>query len=186
MKTALLIIDMQNDYFPGGRLELDGPVEAARQARGLLELCRARAWPVVHIQHISTRPGATFFLPDSDGMRIYETLTPLANETIITKHFPNSFRETALREHLGKPGVEQLVISGMMTHMCVDATTRAAADLGYAVLLAADACATRELVYGEVAVPAGQVQAAFLAALKSYGQVLGTEAIIEQLDKPRA
>jgi len=181
MKTVLLIIDIQNDYFAGGRMELAGPVQAAAQARALLDLFRARKWPTVHIQHISNRPGATFFLPDTQGALIHESIAPLAGETIITKHFPNSFRETALLEHLKQLGIERLVISGMMTHMCVDATTRAAADLGYAVLLAADACATRDLTYGETSVPAAHVQAAFLAALKSYGRVLGTGEVMQQL-----
>jgi nicotinamidase-related amidase len=67
----------------------------------------------------------------------------------------------------------------MMTHMCVDASTRAAADLGYPVRLAADACATRALTYGDVKVPAQHVHAAFLAALKSYAQVLKTEEILK-------
>jgi nicotinamidase-related amidase len=181
MKTALLIIDIQNDYFAGGSMELVGPVEAATQARALLDLFRARELPTIHIQHISNRPGATFFLPDTQGVMIHESIAPVGNETIITKHFPNSFRETALLEHLNKLGVERIVITGMMTHMCVDATTRAAADLGYAVLLAADACATRNLSYGGISVPAAHVHAAFLAALQSYGQVLSAGEIMGQL-----
>jgi nicotinamidase-related amidase len=181
MKTALILIDIQNDYFPGGRMELEGPVEAAAQACTLLDFFRQQKWPTVHIQHISTRPGATFFLPDTDGMQIHPSIAPLADETVIVKHFPNSFRETTLLEHLKGLGVERLVICGMMTHMCVDATVRAAADLGYPVLLASDACATRTLAYGEMKVPAAQVQAAFLAALKSYGQVVTAEEVLFQL-----
>jgi nicotinamidase-related amidase len=69
----------------------------------------------------------------------------------------------------------------MMTHMCVDAGMRAAVDLGYPVLLAADACTTRALVYGETKVPAQYVHAALLAALKSYGQVLTVDEILEQI-----
>jgi nicotinamidase-related amidase len=181
MKTALILIDIQNDYFPSGRMELEGPLEAAAQARRLLDFFRRQQWPTVHIQHISTRPGATFFLPDTDGMKIHASVALLEGETVIVKHFPNSFRETDLLEHLKGLAVERLVMCGMMTHMCVDATVRAAADLGYPVLLAADACATRSLAYGETKVPAAQVHAAFLAALKSYGQVLTTEDILVQL-----
>jgi nicotinamidase-related amidase len=181
MQTALILIDIQNDYFPGGRMELEGPLEAAAQARRLLEFFRQQKWPTVHIQHISNRPGATFFLPDTDGMNIHEMVAPLDSETVVVKHFPNSFRETNLLEHLKSLGAERLVVCGSMTHMCVDATTRAAADLGFPVLLAADACATRSLTYGETKIPAGHVHGAFLAALKSYGQVATTEEIIEGL-----
>jgi nicotinamidase-related amidase len=183
MKTALLLIDIQNDYFPGGRMELEAALPAAQQASRLLDFFRRQGWPTVHIQHISNRPGATFFLPDTDGLDFHETIRPLAGEKGIVKHFPNSFRETGLLEYLQGSGIEGLVICGMMTHMCVDATTRAAADLGYTVRLAPDACATRALAYGETQVPAGHVQAAFLAALKSYGQVLETEEILNQLGR---
>jgi nicotinamidase-related amidase len=181
MKTALILIDIQNDYFSGGKMELEGPLEAAAQARKLLDLFRERGWPTVHIQHISTRPGATFFLPDTDGMKFHESIAPLPGETVIVKHFPNSFRETNLLEHLKGVGTQRLVLCGMMTHMCVDATTRAAADLGYPVLVAADACATRALAYGKTKIPAEHVHGAFLAALKSYGQVLATEEILKEL-----
>jgi nicotinamidase-related amidase len=181
MKTGLLLIDIQKDYFPGGRMELEAPLLAAQQAGRLLDLFRRQGWPTVHIQHISNRPGATFFLPDTDGLDFHETIRPLAGEKSIIKHFPNSFRETGLLEHLQGSGIEGLVICGMMTHMCVDGTTRAAVDLGYPVRLAADACATRTLSYGDIQVPAQQVQAAFLAALKSYGQVMGTEEVLSQL-----
>ena len=181
MKTALILIDLQNDYFPGGRMELEGPLEVANQARNLLDLFRERTWPTVHIQHISTRLGATFFLPDTDGVSFHASIAPLSGETVIVKHFPNSFRETNLLELLKGQHVERLVLCGMMTHMCVDASTRAAADYGFPVLLAADACATRELIFGETKIPAGHVHGAFLAALKSYGQVLTSSEIMAQL-----
>ena len=183
MKTALILIDIQNDYFPGGKGELEGPLEAATQARKLLDFFRQQKWPTVHIQHVATRPGATTFLPETEGVKIHASIAPLAGETVIVKHFPNSFRETNLLEHLKRLDIERLVICGMMTHMCVDATVRAAADFGYPVIVAADACTTRALTYGETKVPAGQVHAAFLAALKSYGQVLMTEETLEQLKR---
>jgi nicotinamidase-related amidase len=178
MKTALLLIDLQNDYFPGGKMELAGPLEAAAQAARLLARFRASGWPLVHIQHLSTDPGATFFLPGTEGVKTHATLAPLPGETIIQKHFPNSFRETPLLEHLHGLGIERLVLCGMMTHMCVDAAVRAAADLGFQVLVAADACATRALTYGEVTTPPAQVQAAFLAAFKAYGKVMSTEELL--------
>jgi nicotinamidase-related amidase len=181
MKTALILIDIQNDYFPGGKGELEKPLEAAQQARKLLDFFRQQKWPTVHIQHVATRAGALTFLPSSEGVKIHPSILPLAGETIILKHFPNSFRETGLLEHLQGLGIERLVICGMMTHMCVDATTRAAADFGYPLLLAADACATRALTYNETKVPAEHVHAAFLAALKSYGRVLKTDEVLEQL-----
>jgi len=181
MTTALILIDIQNDYFPGGKGELEKPLEAAAQARQLLEFFRGQNWPIVHIQHVATRPGATTFLPETQGVKIHASIAALEGETVIVKHFPNSFRETRLLEHLKELGADRLILCGMMTHMCVDASMRAAADFGYPVILAADACTTRTLVFGEIKIPAEYVHAAFLAALKSYGQVLKTIEILEHL-----
>lgn len=183
MTTALILIDIQNDYFPGGKGELEDPIEAATEARKLLDFFRQQKWPTVHIQHVATRPGATTFLPDTEGVKIHASVAPLTGETIIVKHFPNSFRETNLLEYLNGLGVDRLVLCGMMTHMCVEAGTRAAVDFGFPVLLAADACATRALTYDEMKVPAEQVHAAALAALKSYAQVLKTGEILKLLEE---
>lgn len=165
MNQALVIIDIQNDYFPGGAMELVGSPEAGNRARRLLERFRDKSLPVIHIQHVAKGPGATFFLPDTPGVEIHGSVTPLEGETLFRKHYPNSFRETPLLEHLRDHGIGSLVIAGMMTHMCIDTSTRAAADFGFRCTLAHDACATRALAFGEAKVPAAEVQAAFLAAL---------------------
>jgi nicotinamidase-related amidase len=168
MHTALLLIDIQNDYFPGGAMELAGSVEAGQRAATLLAAFRRTGRPVIHVQHISTRPGATFFLPDTPGAEIHPCVAPQEGETIVRKHFPNSFRETPLLEHLRESKITSLVIAGMMTHMCVDTTTRAAADLGFSCQLAHDACATRALSFGGSTVAAADVQTAFVASLNGF------------------
>lgn len=165
MKQALLIIDIQNDYFPGGAMELEGSPQAGAGAGKLLAAFRRAALPVIHIQHLSTRPGASFFLPGTQGVEIHPSVAPADGETVFQKNFPNSFRETPLLDHLRQQQITQLVIAGMMTQMCIDTTTRAAADLGFQCVLAHDACATRALSFGGTTVPAAQVQAAFMAAL---------------------
>ena len=165
MKQALLLIDIQNDYFPGGAMELAGSPEAAAQTAGLLAAFRRRSLPVIHVQHLADRPGATFFLPGTAGAGLHRSVPPLPGEPVFQKHFPNAFRDTPLLRHLREAGITRLVIAGMMTHMCIDTSTRAAADLGFECVLAGDACATRALAFGGTTVPAEQVQAAFLAAL---------------------
>jgi len=166
--TTLLLIDIQNDYFPGGKMELEGADAAAAKAGSTLKRFREQKLPVIHIRHLSTRPGATFFLPGTPGAEIHEAVKPQAGEAVIEKNFPNSFRATALEEKLKAAGVKELVVAGMMTHMCVDASVRQAADLGYKVTLVGDACATRGQSYGGESVPARQVHAAFLAALNGF------------------
>jgi nicotinamidase-related amidase len=182
MKPALIIIDIQNDYFPGGKMELEGSPAASLEAAKLLQAFRRKGLPLVHIQHVSNRPGATFFLPDTEGVNIHASVAPRPGESVLQKHFPNSFRGTTLLEHVRELGADHLVIAGMMTHMCVDATTRAAFDLGFSCSLAHDACATRALAFGEQRVAAAQVNAAFVAALAGlYAKVQSAAAISEEL-----
>ena len=182
MKTALVLIDIQNDYFPGGKMELEGSLEASECAKRLLSFFRERNLPLVHIQHVATKPTATFFLPDTDGVKTHENVKPLEDETLFQKHYPNSFRDTPLLDHLKRGQIERVVIVGMMTHMCIDATTRAAFDFGFQCLIAQDACATRALTHDGKTVPADHVHRAFLAALNgTYGKVLTTDTIIQQL-----
>ena len=135
MKTALILVDLQNDYFPAGKMELVGSVEASQRAARLLAFFREAHLPLVHIQHVSTRPTATFFLPDTVGVKTHANVQPLEGETVYQKHFPNSFRETPLLAHLQREQIERVVIAGMMTHMCVDATVRAAFDFGFQCLV---------------------------------------------------
>lgn len=165
MDTALLLIDIQNDYFPGGAWELSGPDEAAEQARLALEVFRERRWPVFHIRHINTRPDAAFFLPDTPGSEIHGRVSPAEGEPVIIKHTPDAFFQTALPEALNRAAIRKLVVCGMMSHMCIDTSVRAARTYGYETMLLHDACATRDLQWDGTIFPAATVHTAFMAAL---------------------
>ena len=165
-------------------MPLVGPLEASQQAACLLDRFRRARWPVIHIQHLAVRPGATFFLPGTPGADFHSTVQPLPDETIVQKNFPNSFRDTPLLDVLREQHVNRLIICGMQTNMCVDATTRAAFDFGFECVVAHDACAARTLVFQGETIPAPQVHGAFLAALgASYGKVLSVAEIIELLGR---
>ena len=181
MNTALLIIDIQNDYFPGGKYPLVNPLEAAKKAYELLQCFREHNGHHIHVQHIALESDAAFFVKGDSGSDIHDSVAHFVGEPIVYKHEPNSFLNTNLLELLKEWEVERVVICGMMTHMCVDATARAAADLGFQVIVAEDACATRDLKYGETIIPADHVHMAFLAALKSYGKVMKSNEIIALL-----
>jgi nicotinamidase-related amidase len=129
MEHALILVDIQNDYFPGGKMELKDMETAARNAQDVLRKFREDHVPLFHIRHESNRPGATFFLPDTQGAEIHESVAPEKGETVIEKHFPNSFRETPLYDLLKECKIRNVVICGAMSHMCINATARAAFDL---------------------------------------------------------
>ena len=176
MQRALVIVDIQNDYFSGGANPLDGPEDAAANAARLLRQFRESGEQVVHLQHVWDEPDATFMRPGTPGVEIHDTVTPEGDEPVLEKAFPNGFVGTSLEADLRAAGAEELVVCGMMTSMCVDATARAAADLGFTVTVAHDACATMPLSFGGVDVAAPSVHAAFLAALADgYASVVPTD-----------
>lgn len=160
--TALLMIDIQEFYFPGGALPLENPERASDKASELLKHFRAHGGVVIHVGHEAPRQ-----------VGFHADVAPRSGETVIMKSEVNAFKHTDLAERLRALEVKQLVICGMQTHMCVEAAVRAAADLGYPCLLIEDACTTRDLTYGDRLVKAADVHAATLATLKdTYARVM--------------
>ena len=165
MSNALMIVDMQNDYFPGGNMTLSGITDAAENAKKLLDFYRAKSWIIYHIQHISAYKGAIFFVANTPGVEINQKLAPLDSETVITKNYPNSFRGTDLLQELKSNHIDRLTICGAMSHLCIDATTRAAFDFGFKCTVVPDACATQDLRFEGENIPARFVHGAFMSAL---------------------
>ncbi len=172
MHTGLLLVDIQNDYFPQGRMELVGMEEAASKAKDLLTLFRGLDWPVFHIQHVSKGDAASFFIEHSKGVQTFNDVKPILKEPVVVKHYPNSFRETTLHEDLKKADIKRVIICGAMSHMCIDATTRAATDLGYKCVVIHDACATKDLTFQDQRITSEAVHGAFMSALGAYGKVM--------------
>ncbi len=168
MKQALLIIDVQKDYFKNGKMELAHPEKALVEINKLEDKFLKLKLPIIYIQHINHKVNATFFTPNTLGVELHERLRISSDSIIIEKHFPNSFKETTLLDVLQMLKIEQVVITGMMTHMCIDSTTRAASELGYKPILISDATSTKNLMYLEGEVPAKQVQLSYLSGLQNF------------------
>ncbi|MBO3274304.1 cysteine hydrolase family protein [Pseudomonas schmalbachii] len=182
-RQALIVVDIQNDYFPGGKWTLSGVEAAADNAARLIGAAREAGDLVVHIRHEFPSSEAPFFVPGSPGAEINPRVRNQGDEPVVLKNFVNSFRQTELKPLLDSHGIEEVVIVGNMSHMCVDAVTRAAVDYGYKATVIHDACATRDLEFNGVVVPAGQAHAAFMAALAfAYATVISTD---EYLGMPR-
>jgi len=176
LHKALLIVDVQNDYFEGGKSELYKAQDALSNIEKVLMLFREKGLPVIHVQHISTDEGATFFLSGTQGADIHRKLVPLSTEEVIIKHSPNSFLNTNLTEVLQEYEIDELIICGMMSHMCIDTTTRACMDYGINVTLLQDACTTKDLVFCGNAFTAETVHNIFMASLNGvFADVINTE-----------
>jgi len=182
MNTALLLLEIQNDYFPNGRTPLEKSLEASTKAQHLLSVYREKKLPVIHVQHISTHPNATSLLPCTKGAEFHANVLPNKNETIIKKHYANSFKDTQLLNYLIKNQINHLLICGMMTHLTVDSTVRAAHDLGFSCTVIHDACATKQLDFQQMSIPMQSVHAAFIAALyPSYASILSTDEYLQKI-----
>lgn len=181
MNSAIILVDIQNDYFAGGKNELHLPEEAANHAKQALDFFRRANLPVYHIQHINTREGATFFLPDSEGAEIRQIAAPLPDEKVFIKHAPNSFLNTGLADELSKNNIQQLIICGMMSHMCIDTTVRAAQDYNFAVTVLEDACTTKDLSWDGKVIPAETVHNTIMASLNgTFAKVLKTDRFLAE------
>lgn len=165
MNKAIILIDIQNDYFSGGKSELWEPDKASAVAATALEISRENGDEVIFIQHINKDRNASFFAEGTFGCEIHDSVAPLPDEKIIVKRKPNSFFETELDEYLKAKGITSLIICGMMSHMCIDTTVRAAKDLGYTVQLIENACTTKDLYFDGEIYPAKTVHNVFMAAL---------------------
>lgn len=177
---SLLLIDLQRDYFRDGEFPLPGMERAAKNAAKLLFWARENGLSVVHVRHEELDPAAAFLKAGSEGVNINETVAPINGEVVITKNYPNAFRETTLDRELS--GAGEIFIAGAMSNMCIDATARAAFDMGFNVTIVHDACAASELEFEGKTIPAEQVHGAFMAALASaYGQVVPAEEAMSRL-----
>ncbi len=178
-KRALIVVDLQNEYAADGKLPLEKLDAAVANAGRALAAFRAAEDLIVHIRHETPGSDDAPFATGSNGAEILAAVAPVGGETTLTKHYPNAFRDTGLKALLDAAGVEDVVIVGAMSHMCIDATARAAFDFGYAVTVVHDACATRALSIDGVEVPAAHVHAAFMAALAfAYGRVVTTADLL--------
>ncbi len=180
--TALLVIDLQRDYLAGGKFPLPGIERAIERAAGLIAMFRTSGMPVVHVRHVELDPAVGFLLEGTPGAEIDPRVAPQGEDMLITKNSPNAFRDTTLAKILHVLGVKELFFCGAMSNMCIDATVRAAFDMGYRCTVIEDACAASDLAFRGSPISAGQVHAVFMAALAStYGEVVDLNTFSQRL-----
>ena len=179
-KQALIIIDMQNDSFEGGKWTLHGIEAAAGNTHQILAEARKKDILVIHVHHEFQMDEPPFFAPNTDGAKIHKNLLPLEGEATILKHQVNAFHETNLKALLDAEQITEVTLIGAMSHMCIDAAARAASDYGYKVTVVEDACASRNLEFGDKTILASDVHAAYMSALSfAYANITTTKAYLQ-------
>lgn len=165
--TALILIDLQNDYFTGGKCELYNSELAVKKAKIILEYFRKYSLPIIHIKHLNTtmQKEAPYFIPETEGVEIHQLVYPKENENVIIKHTPNSFFQTDLNNELSKKEINNLIVCGMMSHMCIDTTVRHGKLIGYNITVIEDACTSPDLNFKENTINANTVHQVIMASL---------------------
>lgn len=178
---ALVLIDIQNDYFENGRWPVDNMLEVSSNAARLLEQARVKGHCIIHVRHEIPLENPPFFKPGTPGADIHSSVSPNKDEPVILKHRPNSFQGTALRKNLDDKNITDVVICGAMSQMCIDSTARAAVDFGYIVTVVENACGAKEQVFMGQEVTASQVHASFMAPLAmSFARVITCEQYLQE------
>lgn len=182
MKPALLVIDAQQEYFaPHGKWVLPAGERALERIHALIAAAREARIPIFYITHESLEADSPVFRAGSTGVMLHPSLVPAAGEVVITKHFPNAFAQTSLEAYLRQAGVDTIIVSGYMTHLCCDTTTRAAEEHAFGVLFAGDATAARDLTLNGVTFSHDRIHEATLAVMTEFASVLTAEGIIARL-----
>lgn len=178
-KTALLVIDFQNEYFTG-KMPIPDGAAALANTRELIDFADDHHMPVFHIQHIAPA-GSAVFAEGGETVKFHPDMQPRAQDVVLQKTTVSVFGSTDLDKRLKSAGIENLIISGLMTHACVAGAARDAAPLGYNVLVASDASATRAItrVSGEAIDKDALHKAALAEVEDTFGDVMTTAQIIK-------
>ncbi|KAI8890291.1 Isochorismatase hydrolase [Backusella circina FSU 941] len=186
MKEALIIVDVQNDYFPNGKFPTWQPEETAEQIKILINKFRNENKEVIYVIHHSTdeqRKTLDFFEPGSWGAEIHDSVKPLPSEKVFIKEYSDSFVGTDLTEYLKSKSIDTTIVVGMMIHNCVNATAYSSTDLGFKTIVVDEAVNTMDLKYNEnEVIPAEVLKKSFLAGiqfayakLRTMAQILDTD-----------
>lgn len=180
-RTALMLVDFQRE-FTDGALPVPDARSAIERASLLLHWARAAKLHVVHV-HQESPEGSPLFAAGTRSAQVVAELSPAAGELVVRKRMAGAFSRTSLDAELRERGIKTLVVAGIMTHLAVDTSVRDATVLGYTVLLAADACATRSLPGwdGGQVVRDRELQRASLAALADRFAEVRLAAVIAAL-----
>jgi len=145
MKKALIVIDLQNDYFPNGLFPLWNTETVLTNIEQAIQTAKEKDIPVIHVQHVAdkSRGMSPFFNEDTEGVQIHSRIMASApNSPLVVKHAADSFHETNLEKVLNELGAEELLVCGMMTQNCVTHTAISKAAEKYKVKVLADCCTT--------------------------------------------
>lgn len=183
MTKALLVIDVQYEYF-SGKLPVSYPENSFANILAVMDAATENKIEVIVIQHTSRGENAPTFRKGSPEWELHSEVANRPYDKLIEKNFPGSFTNTELQTYLQEKNIDTLVISGYMTQMCCDTTSRQAFHAGYKVEFLADATGTLAIANGAGSVSAEELHRSILVTQQMvFSQVLTTDDWIKGLTK---
>lgn len=178
---ALLVIDVQNEYFTG-KLPVTYPQGSLANILRAMDAAGHASIPVIVVQHAAPQPGSSVFLRGSEGWRLHPEIAGRSHDCLIEKSLPGSFTNTPLESWLREHAIDTVVITGYMTQMCCDTTSRQAVHLGFSVEFLSDATGTLAFKNAAGTVSAEELHRAVLVTQESrFARVMTTEQWLAQL-----
>jgi nicotinamidase-related amidase len=180
MKRALLVIDVQNEYFTGA-LPITHPAGHLQNILQVMDAATGKM-PTVVIQHHFTDPAMPFFQKNSQGWKLHSEVADRPRDLLIEKTLPGSFTNTPLEKYLKEQGIDTVTIAGYMTHMCCDTTAREGVHRGFKVEFLSDATGTLPLNNKAGQVTAEELHRSILCAQQMLlSEVVGTREWLERI-----
>ncbi|MBW4611864.1 MAG: cysteine hydrolase [Desmonostoc vinosum HA7617-LM4] len=182
MKRALLVIDVQNEYFTG-KLPVTYPSGSLDNILQVMNIAREQGIPVIVVRHTQPSEDSPIFKKGSQAWELHPEIAKYPYDLLIEKNLPGSFTGTELENWLRDQGIDTVVISGYMTQMCCDTTARQASHLGFAVEFLADATGTLAFKNDAGAATDEELHRAILVAQDTFiSKVINTSKWINDLE----
>jgi nicotinamidase-related amidase len=152
VSKALIVIDIQNDYFPDGNYPLWNTEVVLERTELAIEAAKAKNIPIVLVQHVAASPTSPFLRAQTQGVEIHPRIRSAAPDApVVVKTFADSFEKTEFQTTLDKLGVDELLLCGMMTQNCITHTAISKSADGYKVSILGDCCTTVDEMVHEIA-----------------------------------
>ncbi|MDA0832375.1 MAG: cysteine hydrolase family protein [Planctomycetota bacterium] len=183
MKRALVVVDVQNEYFTGA-LPISHPTGHLQNIVKAMDEAQAQNIPVVVVQHTFPQPDKPFFQRGTAAWELHDDVKDRPRDLLIEKNLPGSFTKTELESWLRQHEIDTVVVSGYMTHMCCDTTAREAVHRGFTVEFLSDATGTLPLSNSAGDVTAEELQRAILCSQQMLlSEVISTDEWCRRIAK---
>jgi nicotinamidase-related amidase len=185
MKRALLVIDVQNEYFPGGALPIIHPQNHLENILETMDAAKRDEVTTIVVRHHQPDPNSPLFCKGSKNWELHPEVASRHHDLLLDKQLPGSFTNTGLEMFLRERGIDTVSIAGYMTQICCDTTAREAMHRGFTVEFLSDATGTLDVENSAGSVKADDLHKAILVAQQMFiSEVISKDEFIDRIKFP--